>query len=185
MLDRIEFEPALPAARSEPLAAVRYGEAAKLFVPLRAPAPPSAVMSVPERYWAWTATGAADEPQPVVSAFAGSPGALDRLGRRRRPADWLASLARLRPDLELDARGRAAVDLVRRPLGARRLLDLAAAPSSPSASRTPLGPLAFAGEHLGGEFAALMEGAIRSGGPRRAGCWPAASPASPRSAQAP
>ena len=27
----------------------------------------------------------------------------------------------------------------------------------------PLGPLAFAGEHLGGEFAALMEGAIRSG----------------------
>jgi monoamine oxidase len=28
---------------------------------------------------------------------------------------------------------------------------------------TPVGPLAFAGEHLGGEFAALMEGAVRSG----------------------
>jgi monoamine oxidase len=26
-----------------------------------------------------------------------------------------------------------------------------------------VGPLAFAGEHLGGPFAALMEGAIRSG----------------------
>ena len=27
----------------------------------------------------------------------------------------------------------------------------------------PVGPLTFAGEHLGGGFAALMEGAIRSG----------------------
>jgi monoamine oxidase len=27
----------------------------------------------------------------------------------------------------------------------------------------PLGPIAFAGEHLGGEFAGLMEGALRSG----------------------
>ena len=27
----------------------------------------------------------------------------------------------------------------------------------------PLGPLAFAGEHLGGPFAGLMEGALRSG----------------------
>ena len=31
-------------------------------------------------------------------------------------------------------------------------------------SEHPVGPLAFAGEHLGGRFAALMEGAIRSGG---------------------
>jgi monoamine oxidase len=27
----------------------------------------------------------------------------------------------------------------------------------------PLGQLAFAGEHLGGQFAGLMEGALRSG----------------------
>jgi monoamine oxidase len=32
-----------------------------------------------------------------------------------------------------------------------------------SVSERPVGRLAFAGEHLGGEFAALMEGAIRSG----------------------
>ena len=32
-----------------------------------------------------------------------------------------------------------------------------------SVSERPVGALAFAGEHLGGEFAALMEGAIRSG----------------------
>ena len=67
------------------------------------PSPPSAVMSVPERYWTWTATGADDAPQPVVSAFAGSPGALAGLGRRvRAPQHWLVVARRLRPDLELE-----------------------------------------------------------------------------------
>jgi monoamine oxidase len=33
----------------------------------------------------------------------------------------------------------------------------------PESFARPAGPIAFAGEHLGGEFAALMEGAIRSG----------------------
>ena len=63
----------MPARWADALAAVRYGHAAKLFVPLAAPARPSAVMSVPERYWCWTATGDNETVQPVVSAFAGSP----------------------------------------------------------------------------------------------------------------
>ena len=37
VLGRIAFEPALPAPLAEALAAVLYGEAAKLFVPLRSP----------------------------------------------------------------------------------------------------------------------------------------------------
>ena len=36
-------------------------------------------MNVPERYWCWTATGADGEPLPVVSCFAGSTAALERL----------------------------------------------------------------------------------------------------------
>ena len=57
VIGRIEFEPPLPDAKREALAAVRYGHAAKLFVPLSEPAPIGAVMNVPERYWCWVATG--------------------------------------------------------------------------------------------------------------------------------
>jgi monoamine oxidase len=162
VLHRIAFEPALPAALAGALAEVRYGAAAKLFVPLREAAAPSAVMSVPERYWCWTATGAGDRPQPVVSCFSGSPAALEGLGVAAGPERWLASLARLRPDLALDPDGALLSTWSDDPwAGAaystsppRELHELAARPT---------GPLAFAGEHLGGAHAALMEGAIRSG----------------------
>jgi len=162
VLHRIAFEPALPQQLVDALGGVLYGEAAKLFVPLRRPPSPSAVMSVPERYWTWTATGAGDEPQPVVSAFAGSPAALAGLEVSAGPARWLASLERLRPDLELDSDGALLSTWSDDPWAG------AAYSTSPPAelaelSERPVGPLAFAGEHLGGAFAALMEGAIRSG----------------------
>jgi monoamine oxidase len=162
VLHRIAFEPALPAQPAQALARVRYGEAAKLFVPLRRPAPPSAVMSVPERYWTWTATGAGDEPQPVVSAFAGSPGALAALGVADGPERWLASLERLRPDLELDPDG-ALLSTWSDDPWAGAAYSTSPPPELAAACERPVGPLAFAGEHLGGPFAALMEGAIRSG----------------------
>ena len=79
VLHRISFQPPLPAATRQALEGVVYGHAAKLFVPLREPAPPSAVLSVPGRYWTWTATTDGEAAQPVVSAFAGSAGALERL----------------------------------------------------------------------------------------------------------
>jgi monoamine oxidase len=153
----IEFDPALPANVAEPLGSVVYGEAAKLFVPLSDPAPPSAVMAVNERYWTWTATGAGDQPQPVVSCFAGSPGALQGLEVANGPEKWLASLTALRPDLALD---HDIALLSTWPGGA-----YSTSPPSELArlAEHPVGPLAFAGEHLGGAHAALMEGAIRSG----------------------
>jgi len=162
VLDLIAFDPALPSELADAFAAVRYGHAAKLFVPLRAPAAPSAVMAVAERYWAWTATGDGDQPQPVVSCFAGSPDALERLGVASGPERWLESLERLRPDLEL------ATDMALLSTWADDPWARAAYSTSPPRELAPLsgrahGPLAFAGEHLGGEFAALMEGAIRSG----------------------
>ena len=137
MIGTVAFDPPLPAALGDAFAAVRYGHAAKLFVPLRHAAEPSAVMSVPERYWCWTATGAGDEPQPVVSCFAGSAAALDRLRVTRGPERWLESLARLRGDLELDPGGCAALDLGRRPVGGRGLLHLA--PARAPRARRPSG----------------------------------------------
>ncbi len=162
VLSRIAFDPPIPEPLGGALAAVRYGHAAKLFVPLKREAAPSAVMSVPERYWCWTATGDDDAVQPVVSAFAGSPGGLDGLRVSDGPETWLDSLARLRDDLELDRAGVLLSTWSDDPW-----VEAAYSTSPPleleRMAAEPLGPLAFAGEHLGGEFAALMEGAIRSG----------------------
>jgi len=163
VIGRIAFDPPLPDRLAGALAAVRYGQAAKLFVPLAdAAAPPSAVMSVPERYWCWTATGGGPAIQPVVSSFAGSPAALAALEVERGPERWLASLARLRPDLPLDPGGALLSTWSDDPwVGA-------AYSTSPPSELAELcargaGRLAFAGEHAGGDFAALMEGAVRSG----------------------
>jgi monoamine oxidase len=162
VLDRIAFEPALPAELAEPLRSVEYGLAAKLFVPLRAPAPPSAVMNVPERYWTWTATGDGDEPQPVVSAFAGSKPALDALEVDQGLSRWLDSLERLRGDLDLELSGAVLSTWADDPW-VRAAYSTSPPPEVAAAVERPTGPLAFAGEHTAGEHAALMEGAIRSG----------------------
>jgi monoamine oxidase len=162
VMDRIAFEPALPERLAQAIAAVTYGHAAKLFVPLRRPASPSAVMSVPERYWTWTATGAGSETQPVVSAFAGSAAALDRLEVGSGPDRWLRSLARLRDDLELEPEG-AVLSTWDDDEWVRAAYSVSPPPEVTAAFHQRLGPLAFAGEHTAGRFAALMEGAVRSG----------------------
>jgi monoamine oxidase len=162
LLDRIVFDPALPKPLQGALGSVEYGHAAKLFVPLRVPAPPSAVMNVPERYWTWTATGDGDEPQPVVSAFAGSTPALDRLELEAGPSRWLDSLERLRGELELDTGG-AVLSTWDDDPWVRAAYSTTPPPEVEAAVRDPTGPLAFAGEHTAGEHHALMEGAIRSG----------------------
>jgi monoamine oxidase len=160
VLGAIRFEPELGAERS----AVRYGQAAKLFVGLRAPAPPSQVLSVDGRFWCYTQLGRNGEPLPVVGAFAGSPGALEALDLDSGPGRWLEALAALRPDLDLDldcvllstwaddpwVRGAYSAASAAVPLDRERLAG-------------PVGPLAFAGEHTAGGWHGLMEGALRSG----------------------
>ncbi|HVG76130.1 MAG TPA: NAD(P)/FAD-dependent oxidoreductase, partial [Thermoleophilaceae bacterium] len=162
VLDRIAFEPALPEPVRRALKLVEYGHAAKLFVPLRVPAPPSAVMNVSDRYWAWTATGDGDEPQPVVSAFAGSAPALQRLDVDAGPSRWLDSLERLRGDLELDPNG-AVLSTWDDDPWVRAAYSTTPPPEVEAATQSLSGPLAFAGEHTAGDHHGLMEGAIRSG----------------------
>jgi monoamine oxidase len=160
----IRFDPPLPERARHALAAARYGQAAKLHVPLLAPAEPSAVLSVPARYWTYTQLGPDGAPAPFLAAFAGTPGALERLRVWAGPATWLGAVRALRPELELD--------------GAEPLLttwhdDPWAQGAYSARSRTspldsaelarPVGPLAFAGEHTAGEWHGLMEGALRSG----------------------
>ncbi len=162
VISRIAFSPDLPQEKSEALRSVRYGHAAKLFIPLSEPAPVSAVMNVPECYWCWTETGEGDEPMPLLSCFAGSPAALEGLEVTSGPERWLDSVTTMRPDLLL--------------LTDQAILSTwdddpwvgAAYSVSPSsklsdALRAPAGPFVFAGEHTAGEFHGLMEGAVRSG----------------------
>jgi monoamine oxidase len=164
VLDAIDFDPGLPFAKVQSQRAVRYGQAAKLFVALRAPVPPSAILSVPDRFWCYTQLGHDGEPLPFVGAFAGSPSAIESLGIDRGPDEWLERLARLRPDLELDVDAHALSrwdddPWARGAYSARS----ASSPLNFEELTRPVGPLSFAGEHTAGPWHGLMEGAIRSG----------------------
>jgi monoamine oxidase len=164
VIGRIRFDPPLPAWKAEALERVVYGHAAKLFVPLRRVPPPSAVLSVPDHYWTWTARGADGAVQPVVSAFAGSAPALAALEVTGGPATWRRRLAALRPDLDLD-RGALLSTWDDDPWvqAAYSTRTPAFRPDDPDLLARPVAPLHFAGEHTAGPWSGLVEGALRSG----------------------
>jgi monoamine oxidase len=158
VVDRVVFDPPLPEPLRAAYAAVEYGNAAKLFVPLAAEASASAVLSVPERYWCWTATGA-DGVQPVVNSFAGSAPALAHLRVTDGPGRWLDSLARLRPDLALSPDGAVLSTWDDDPWASAAYSCRA----PERAAWAPAGPFHVCGEHTHGSGRALMEGALASG----------------------
>lgn len=155
----IEFDPPLPSWKQDALAAVRYGHAAKLFLPLASRAPPSQTLDVPGRFWTWTQLAPGGGPLPVASSFAGTPAALEKLGVANGPGAWAAEVRRLRPDLDY---ADADAVLATWPEGAYSAHALSS-PVDDEALARPVGPLSFAGEHTAGEWYALMEGALRSG----------------------
>jgi monoamine oxidase len=161
----LPFEPEPPAPTRDVWRRAGVAHNAKLHVPIRGRPSAGAVMSVEGRYWCWTATDGTGSVQPVLHCFAGSPAALDRLDAYGGPSTWARRAAGLRPELSLDG-DRAVVttwnddrfagesysaETVRDRPGDVALLD----PAFPR--------VAFAGEHLAGDFAGLMEGALRSG----------------------
>ncbi len=163
VLGEIAFDPPLPERTAAAMAGVAYGHAAKLFVPLSAVPEPSAVLSVPERYWTWTATGAEDRVQPVVNCFAGSSGALEALRVTEAADAWLASVGRLRPDLALQPEGVVLSTWDDDPWVRAAYSTTTVDRPSTEDLTAPVGPLHFCGEHTAGRFSALMEGALRSG----------------------
>lgn len=158
VIEQVSFEPALPAPLAAAYSRVEYGPAAKLFAPLRSVPEPSAVMAVAERYWTWTAA-AGDGVQQSVHAFAGSAAALDGLRVEDGPEHWLASLARLRPELDLELDGALLSTWADDPW-LRTAYSVSAPPPDDWAA---CGPIHVCGEHTAGPFASLMEGALRSG----------------------
>jgi monoamine oxidase len=154
---RIRFDPPLPAWKDGALGRVVYGDAAKAFVPLAAPPPPSSVLSVPGRFWTWTARDAHGHPAPVVNAFAGSAPAVRPL---LHGTAFVEAVQELRPDLALlprEARVSAWEE------GAYSTKEAGRPADDDAALARPVGRIAFAGEHTAGAWFATMEGALRSG----------------------
>jgi monoamine oxidase len=150
----IAFDPPLPDWKQRALAGVRYGHAAKLFLPLAEPVEPSATLSVPGRFWAYTQRGPTGQPLPVLAAFAGTRAAVDRLTPD--------AVRALRPELAFagePVRSTWHDDPWARAAYSARSLE---SPMDDALAR-PVGPVAFAGEHTAGEWHALVEGALRSG----------------------
>jgi monoamine oxidase len=155
----LEWDPPLPGWKREALAGVRYGQAAKLFLPLTAPAPPSQTLSVPLRFWTWTQHGVA-----AASSFAGTASALEQLEVDRGPETWGEAVRRLRPELAYAA-GRPLLSTWHDDPWARGAYSVRtlSSPLDDEALARPVGLVAFAGEHTAGGWHALMEGALRSG----------------------
>jgi monoamine oxidase len=158
----VGFDPPLPAWKQRALDAVLYGHAAKLFLQLDHEVAPSAVISVPGRFWAWTEHGSA-----AVSSFAGTSAALDRLDVANGPEQWAAAVRLLRPELPY---ADAEPVLATWPGGAYSARSLSSRLDAEALARQ-VGPIAFAGEHTAGDWHGLMEGALRSGIRAAAQCF--------------
>jgi monoamine oxidase len=156
-----------PVPERQRAAWVRSGLAhnAKLHMPLNRPAAASAVQSVPGRFWTWTAADSTGQIQPVLHAFAGTEPGLAALGVADGPATWAAQAAALRPDLDPDVAGALLTTGNDDPwAGESYSADtITVAPGDGDILGAPAGRVHFAGEHTAGDWAGLMEGALRSG----------------------
>ena len=141
------IDPPLPVATIAALAALPVGTAAKLAVALAAPAPPRAVMSVPDRFWTWSAAEGG-----AAGAWAGSAPVVAAMGDAEA---WLGRVAALRPELALDR------DDVVHTVWERAYSVQATDAEGPHATGSPR--IVLAGEHTAGAWSGTMEGALRSG----------------------
>ena len=164
----LEFHPPLPGWKLEAWGRAGVGQAAKLHIPFvqdAAPVPWSAVQNVPERFWTWTATDDTGAVQPMVHCFSGSGPALDALMVEAGPRTWAGRVASVRDDLPLDLERAVVSTWADEPFSreAYTAVTVETGAGDDSLLQRPVGRLHFAGEHTAGDWAGLMEGALRSG----------------------
>ena len=165
ILRTLRFDPPLPARYQAAFQRAGLAHNAKLHLPLTAPTDPSAVLSVPDRFWTWTATDASGQVQPVLHAFGGTATALAALGVSAGPQAWAARVAALRPELALDLTDALLTTWNDDPWAGESYSarTVSVEPGDDELIAQPAGRLHFAGEHTAGDWAGLMEGALRSG----------------------
>jgi monoamine oxidase len=165
VLRRLPITPDVPARQRAAWARSGLAHNAKLHLRLNQPAAASAVQSVPGRFWTWTAADGTGQIQPVLHAFGGSQRALSALAVADGPATWAARVAALRPELDLDPAS-AIVTTWNDDRWAGESYSAETVETAPGDSgllAAPAGRVHFAGEHTAGDWAGLMEGALRSG----------------------
>lgn len=165
VLRHLPITPAPPPRITAAWGRATLGHNAKLHIPLRAPTVPSAVLSVPHRFWTWTATDASGQVQPVLHAFGGSPQALERLEVDQGPATWARRVAELRPELDLELDAAELTTWVDNPLAGESysVTSTSVLAEDNELLVQPFGRVLIAGEHTSAEWSGLMEGALRSG----------------------
>jgi monoamine oxidase len=165
VLRRLPVAPAVPGRQRAAWERSGLAHNAKLHMPLNRPAAASAVQSVPGRFWTWTAADMTGQVQPVLHAFAGTQPGLAALAVADGPATWAARAAALRPELDTDPARAVVTTWNDDPwAGESYTADtLTATPGDPDILAAPVGRIHFAGEHTAGQWAGLMEGALRSG----------------------
>ena len=101
----------------------------------------------------------------MVHCFSGSAAALAGLDVARGASTWLDAVGALRPDLALASEGALLSTWDDDPWATFAYSGLGAAsrPDDAEIIGAPIGRVHFAGEHTAGEWAGLMEGALRSG----------------------
>jgi monoamine oxidase len=165
VLARLELLPGLPDGLADWIAATPTGVAAKLAVPLREPVAARAVMSVAHRFWAYT-TPCDEVGGRVLGSWAGSASVVEALESDSGAERWLDRIDELWPGLPLD-REAASIALWRDgewdggaySVQPRHPVERA----GPGPGRFTAGRIVLAGEHTAGEWAATIEGALRSG----------------------
>jgi monoamine oxidase len=162
VLRDLPFSPGFPQSRREAWRRAGLAHNAKLHIPLTRPAAASAVQSVPERFWTWTATDASGQVQPVLHAFAGTEAAL---AVAEGPATWASRVAALRPELSMDLDRVLLSTWNDDPWAGESYsaLTVEVADGDDELIAAPLGRVHIAGEHTAGAWSGLMEGALRSG----------------------
>ena len=167
----LTFDPPLPRWKLAAWARAGVGHAAKLHVPVTmaastgSPLAASAVQSVPDRFWTWTAADESGEVQPIVHCFSGSGSALDELRVEAGPRTWAERVSSVRSDVPIDVDGAVITTWADEPFSreAYTALTLETQVGDDELLQRPVARLHFAGEHTAGEWAGLMEGALRSG----------------------
>jgi monoamine oxidase len=165
VLRALPFSPQVPLRYRSAWQRAGLAHNAKLHVPLTRPAAASAVQSVPDRFWTWTAADGSGLVQPVLHAFGGTEEGLAALAVAEGPASWASQAAALRPELPVDISRAMLTTWNDDPWAGESYsaLTVTVADGDDELIAAPLGRIHFAGEHTAGAWAGLMEGALRSG----------------------
>ena len=165
VLRALPFSPPVPRRYRSAWQRAGLAHNAKLHMPLTRLAAASAVQSVPDRFWTWTATDGSGQVQPVLHAFGGTEEGLTALAVAEGPARWASRVAALRPELTADLSRAMLTTWNDDPWAGESYaaLTVTVGGRDDEIIAAPLGRVHFAGEHTAGAWAGLMEGALRSG----------------------